>query len=1034
MNLSNYLNNVKLPFKMLGIGILALVSVAIPTSYFYNTTQAKIILTEQEKVGMIQIKDLIYVQKYLGEHRGITARVFSGDKTAEGLRFEKSGIVDAHFEQIEQTFRNTNEIALLAELKSIKRSWSTLKSNILSEAIDARTAFTNHSAIITDAAQLTSLVLEHSGLYYDPEPASHHLVMANMKDLPRLTDAIGKVRGKVAGILSKGTINNAEKSELRGFLSGINYPAYDLSLNLQAAAKANPQFSAMSKQAEEFDQKLQALLTLVNTELLNKTQTEYSAALFFDNTTTLINGIYDVHENINLQLKRVLAQRVQEINTARAYALGTIILTALLSVLLGGVLVYSVLGSIKGLSEHFASIAKGEFIVSTEAKRKDEIGGLFKQLNKVTDLLAENKIKADEAFQVKQALDNSSTAFMLSDHERKIMYANKATTLVLEGAENQIKQTIAHFSAQHLLGQKIDMFMKNTDVQGNDLASLTHDLITNIRLGQMDFRLIITPIFNVENTLVGYSTELHDMTTIFEEERKQRRILESLNCTTTNVMIADADDKIIYLNGSIERMLAECEKDIQEAIPHFSSAKIIGNSMDIFHKNPNHQTALIANLQNTHEAQIQIGKRHFRFIINPIQSDSGERLGAVVEWLDRTKEVNAENEISAMVNAALQGDFTQRISTENKDGFLAKISTSLNEFIDVTETGLADVNQVLNAIAQGDLTQRVENEYTGVFQDMKNYCNDSCDKLSEMIASIRHATETINLASSEISQGNMDLSSRTEEQASSLEQTASTMDEITGTVKLNAQNAEQANHLSSEAAAVAFNGGDLIQQVVNTMSSINDSAEKIANIISVIDSIAFQTNILALNAAVEAARAGEQGRGFAVVAAEVRTLAQRSADAAKDIKHLITDSVDKVTNGNQLVHQSGETMKEIVVSIQRVNDIMGEIASASSEQSISIDEVSNSITQMDEMTQQNAALVEEAAASSESLRVQAEQLTLSVSEFSLAEQHDMEFAEIHEPAPVHQHMPRFEQNHKTAKPTPRLTRKRPSADDEWENF
>ena len=1034
MNLSNHLNNIKLPFKMLSIGILALVSVAIPTSYFYQTTQGKITVTEQEITGMQQIKDIIYIQKYLAEHRGITARVFGGDKTAEGLRFETSGIVDTHFDHVEQIFRRTNEIELLAELKTIKRSWSTLKSNVLSDAIDARTAFANHSALITETAQLASSVLEYSGLYYDPQAASYHLIIGNMKDLPRLTDALGKVRGKTAGILSKGTVSNSEKLELRSLLNGIRYPAYDFSLHMQAAVKTNPNFSSLGKQADEFSQEIQALFSLVNSELLDKTKTDYSAALFFDNATTLINRIYDVHESINLQLSNVFTQRIQDINTSRTYALGTILLTALLSILLGSILVLSVLRSIRELGEHFSAIAKGEFIVSTEARRKDEIGGLFKQLNKVTDLLAENKIKSDEAFQVKQALDNSSTAFMLSDHQRKIIYANKATTSVLEEAEDQIKQSIAHFSAQHLLGQKIDMFMKNTDIQGSDLANLTHDLITNIHLGQMDFRLIISPIFTVGNTLVGYSTELHDMTAVFEEERKQRRILESLNCTTTNVMIADADDKIIYLNGSIERMLNDCEKDIQEALPHFSAAKIIGNSMDIFHKNPNHQTALIANLQGTHEAQIQIGKRYFRFIINPIQSENGERLGAVVEWLDRTKEVNAENEISAMVGAALQGDFSQRIDTDNKEGFLAKISSSLNEFIDVTETGLSDVNQVLNAIAQGDLTQRVENEYAGVFHDMKTYCNDSCDKLSEMIASIRHATETINLASSEISQGNMDLSSRTEEQASSLEQTASTMDEITGTVKLNAQNAEQANHLSSEAASIAFNGGDLIQQVVNTMSSINESAEKIANIISVIDSIAFQTNILALNAAVEAARAGEQGRGFAVVASEVRTLAQRSADAAKDIKHLITDSVDKVTNGNQLVHQSGETMKEIVVSIQRVNDIMGEIASASSEQSISIDEVSNSITQMDEMTQQNAALVEEAAASSESLRVQAEQLTLSVAEFRLAEQHDLPLAEHSDTALSHTQTLEFRPHTSTTKPLSRLTRKRPSPDDEWENF
>ncbi len=211
------------------------------------------------------------------------------------------------------------------------------------------------------------------------------------------------------------------------------------------------------------------------------------------------------------------------------------------------------------------------------------------------------------------------------------------------------------------------------------------------------------------------------------------------------------------------------------------------------------------------------------------------------------------------------------------------------------------------------------------------------------------------------------------------------MEELTSTVRLNAENANQANGLASQASQVAGNGGDLIQQVVTTMASINDSSNKISDIIGVIDGIAFQTNILALNAAVEAARAGEQGRGFAVVASEVRTLAQRSANAAKDIKDLISDSVSKVESGNELVSQSGDTMQEIVVAIQRVNDIMSEIAAASAEQASGIDEVSKAVTQMDEMTQQNAALVEEAAAAAESMRTQASDLNTRVGSFKLNE-------------------------------------------------
>jgi methyl-accepting chemotaxis protein len=251
------------------------------------------------------------------------------------------------------------------------------------------------------------------------------------------------------------------------------------------------------------------------------------------------------------------------------------------------------------------------------------------------------------------------------------------------------------------------------------------------------------------------------------------------------------------------------------------------------------------------------------------------------------------------------------------------------------------------------------------------------------VRQVRSGTDTIATASNEIAAGNLDLSSRTEQQASSLEETAASIEELTGTVKQNADNARQANGLATSASEVAGKGGAVVAQVVDTMGSINESAKKIVDIIGVIDGIAFQTNILALNAAVEAARAGEQGRGFAVVAAEVRNLAQRSAGAAKEIKTLINDSVEKVDAGAKLVDQAGATMQEIVESVKRVTDIMGEITAATQEQTSGIDQINQAITQMDHVTQQNASLVEEAAAASESMQEQAANLAQVVSVFTL---------------------------------------------------
>ncbi|CAB9492338.1 PAS domain S-box protein [Alteromonas macleodii] len=304
---------------------------------------------------------------------------------------------------------------------------------------------------------------------------------------------------------------------------------------------------------------------------------------------------------------------------------------------------------------------------------------------------------------------------------------------------------------------------------------------------------------------------------------------------------------------------------------------------------------------------------------------------------------------------------------------------------DVTGRTLAveSIKSIMASLTEGDLLKTIDEPLDGDFKVLGESINHFIGELRDTIVKIHTAVETIDTASNEIATGNADLSSRTEQQASSLEETASAMEELTGTVKLNAENADQAKGLASQASDVASEGGKVIEQVVHTMGEINDSAQRISDIIGVIDGIAFQTNILALNAAVEAARAGEQGRGFAVVASEVRTLAQRSAEAAKDIKALISASVEKIGDGNVLVNKSGETMANIVTAIKRVNDIMSEIAAASSEQATGIQEVSNAVVQMDEMTQQNAALVEQAAAAADSMRQQSGELAQRVSVFKV---------------------------------------------------
>ncbi len=629
-----------------------------------------------------------------------------------------------------------------------------------------------------------------------------------------------------------------------------------------------------------------------------------------------------------------------------------------------------------------AAVARGNLDVRVTATKGD--GSVMSAVADMIEALRAGVDAANENQRIKRALDNSSTAFLMCDLQGNINYANDSSMKLLRNNESEIRKEFPNFSADKMMGANIDFFHKNPAHQKNILNSITGTHVAEIKIASRIFKLMMTPFIDASGVRMGTVVEWFDMTEVILADQQKTRILESLDTTSTNLMIANAEREIIYMNKSVKAMLQDAEHDLRQALPNFNVSKVLGSNMDIFHKNPAHQSRLLDTLTSAYTSNIVVGKRSFRLIASPIFDEKGGRLGTVVEWLDRTSEVAAEKEVNELVQKAVEGNFKARIATEGKSGFFLNVTEGLNALMQTADVGLGEVSRVLGAIAKGDLTEKITADYSGTFGELKDYCNSTTESLGEIIGEIRTAAETIFTASSEIASGNADLSSRTEQQAANLEETASSMEELTSTVKLNADNAKQANVLATQASSVATDGGALIQQVVVTMSSINESSQKIADIIGVIDGIAFQTNILALNAAVEAARAGDQGRGFAVVASEVRTLAQRSANAAKDIKALISDSVKKIENGNTLVGKSGDTMKEIVTAIKRVNDIMAEIAAASTEQSAGIEEVSTAVSQMDEMTQQNAALVEEAAAAAESLQSQADQLTQRVSQFRLA--------------------------------------------------
>ena len=475
----------------------------------------------------------------------------------------------------------------------------------------------------------------------------------------------------------------------------------------------------------------------------------------------------------------------------------------------------------------------------------------------------------------------------------------------------------------------------------------------------------------------------YDIMAAREEAERAGRIQQSLDNVTSNVMIADQDYNITYMNQSAIALFKNAEEDLKKDLPNFNSDTLLGSNIDIFHKDPSHQRQLLSQLTDTYVSDIQVGGRHLRVIANPVMDSNGKRRGTVVEWQDRTNEVAVEKEVEHIVMAAQSGDLSQQIDIQGKEGFFRQLSEGINQLIQVVQGVFSDVAEVMEAMSQGDLTRKITQEYNGSYGEVKDHINATTAQLQTIVRQIRESAEFIRNASEEISAGNNNLSQRAETQASTLEQTASSMEQLTSTVKNNADNAQQANQLAQTARQTAEKGGHVVQEAVAAMDEISHSSKQIADIIGVIDEIAFQTNLLALNASVEAARAGEQGRGFAVVATEVRNLAQRSASAAKEIKDLISDSVHKVSTGEELVSRSGETLSEIMEGVKKVGDIISDIASASQEQSAGIEEVNRAVTQMDEITQQNAALAEQASAASESSLQKATEMNRMVNFFKI---------------------------------------------------
>ena len=590
--------------------------------------------------------------------------------------------------------------------------------------------------------------------------------------------------------------------------------------------------------------------------------------------------------------------------------------------------------------------------------------------------VTEEVAKENHVARLQGAIDSSVQAVMMVDRDFIVTYVNQSTTDLLMKYQMQFSAAFPGFNAKSIVGTCIDTFHKNPAHQRQLLADPTNlPYKTDIQIGDLTFELNVTATMDNQGSYVGNALEWSDVTEVRKKELEVARLQSAVDGANANLMICDTDLVITYANPAVVNMMSGRADALRKTFPGFDAHNLVGQCIDQFHRNPAHQRQLLGNAANLPaKAEISIAGLEFEVNATAIVDHEGKLMGNMVEWGDITEQKDAERQIQSLIDNAVQGQLDTRIDASNYNGFMKNLSEGVNELMNAVVEPMQEAQRVVKALSTGDLTESMEGDYSGEFAELRDAINETNTVLSDMVDQIMDSSENILTSSDEISRGNADLSQRTEEQASSLEETASSMEQMTSTVKQNADNAREANQLAAAARDQAEKGGDVVQKAVNAMGEINTSSKKIADIIGVIDEIAFQTNLLALNAAVEAARAGEQGKGFAVVAAEVRNLAQRSAGAAKEIKGLINDSVERVDEGSKLVDESGKTLEEIVNGVKKVSDIIAEIAAAAQEQSAGIEEVNKAITQMDEMTQQNAALVEEATAASESMNEEAKEM------------------------------------------------------------
>jgi methyl-accepting chemotaxis protein len=933
------------------IGALFLAPIGALIHFLHQKIDADVVFAEAERVGVREIIPARRLSQAIQAYRRTSQLTLDGDASARGALEGMAASIDAKMKELidlNAAFSGADRSKTI--LANVLSGWKEVKQSQAQSADGLEKA----TAVLGLLVDYMSTVADETNISLDPDIDAYYLGQAATSIIPQSISRLGQFRLTAVKVLNSNVMSPDDRVALNVLHLKYVDTFHQLADALEKPLAANPalkplletKIRAANETAAYFEGPkvlglLEGKLDLPANELAN-----HGAGL------KDLNALFDASIE---QFDNLLAARIHRLKTDFYTMLGgTGVVLAIILYLFGGMLL-SVLRSLKSIQTSAEGLARGDISQTVDSHSRDEL----RQVGGAVESVA-------------QTLQSFTKA-----------------QLDMARAHNEEGRDSHEMRANDFAGVYGDMARNLNAMTKGHIAVRTRfvDLMAEYANGRFETRM---PPLPGEREAISAAAEKvrAELESGAGAARYNARVKAALDHVSTPVRIADDNGRILYINHALQETLRKYEAGFRRQNPAFDLDKVIGGDVGMFLGGRGLEAGYLAAITSARTARMTMGGREFEVTTSPVFGENGERLGTAGQWLDITEQLAAEKEVASIVEAAVAGDFKKRVEEAGKSGFLLQMAQGLNGVLSTSEHALGEISRILQALADGDLSQEIDAHFEGVFGELKDNSNATIERLRGIIRQIREAADSIDTGAREIATGNIDLSQRTEEQASSLEETSSSIEELASTVRQNAGNAHEANRLAAGASEAAQRGGEVVGQVVSTMAGITESNREIADITTLIDGIAFQTNLLALNAAVEAARAGEQGRGFAVVASEVRTLAQRAAEAAKDIKAVIANSVGKVDEGARLVAGAGAAMEEIVTQVKRVSAIVGEIAAASKEQSDGIEQVNKAVTSIDQITQQNAALVEEAAAAARSMEEQSHALVQSVAAFKILEERD----------------------------------------------